>query len=878
LANASSARAYHRVVGVEDDAEPPGGYEAAPTLPPPKESTDTPSLLLHELAHSPEVVARRLAAGSRLADGRYTVLRVVGRGGMGTVYLATDEALGKPVALKAMSRAFAGDREHLRDEVRLAQEVTHRNVCRTYDLEEVDGMWLVKMEYVEGKTLAERVAADGPLSATEARGVARDIALGLAAAHERGVVHRDLKPQNVIIEARTGRVVLMDFGIARLAQPTDASAENVAGTPEFMAPEQARGREVDGRADLYALGCVFYYMVTGQVLFSAKTPMAMAVRHIEDAPPPLPSSVPEPMRRLVARLLEKDPAHRPQRAEEVAAALGGGPSRRGAWIAAAGMTVAAIGLSALALRPGTPWKATVRELSSAWEDSDFSAFSPDSKSFAYNSDRDEPGHHRLYVAPVAGGPARILTPRELDVGLPRWTRDGRAILFIDENRSDAYRVQLQGGQPTLAVAGASSIEDCGGRLALVRGSPGCPFCPSLVVRDEKGEREVRRYPSGWDLALLRCDAAGRRLVFSLSEGRNTGVGFRPFDLWVLDLDGGEPRQLTHDQAINLGTFAADGRSIVFSAVQGGHHHIFELPLDRVAAPVQLTFGDEDQLEPDVAPDGHAAIFHVETGTFLLFEVGLDGGAQRKVTGASTYVYTHVNPSPDGKVLFAQEFAVAGRRQLVRIPLEGGDPSVLGEGESPALTPDGAELLFGRGPKLLAMPTHGENAPRVVADLPGTAYDLHVGQDGRVHMMITRQTGHESWSVPLAGGVPEHELPLPWTDLLPAPQGGWRAAVEKTNYGTSRVRFLAPGAPLDPGTRAVEVESGAWAYDGRSFFYSHAGHVRRVFMESGEDREVPTLGNALVAAVAADGASIFISQQTVHTRRELITNFADRPRP
>jgi serine/threonine protein kinase len=183
--------------------------------------------LLRELARTPEVFPGSVAPGSRLG-GRYTVDRLVGKGGMGAVYLAIDDVLGKEVALKLVAESTTANLGRLRDEVLRAQEVTHRNVCRTYDLEEADGHWLVKMEYIDGQTLAEKVAGAGRLSVAEARAIASQIAHGLAAAHERGVVHRDLKPQNIIVEKGSKRVVLMDFGLARLSE--------LAGQPPRVSP------------------------------------------------------------------------------------------------------------------------------------------------------------------------------------------------------------------------------------------------------------------------------------------------------------------------------------------------------------------------------------------------------------------------------------------------------------------------------------------------------------------------------------------------------------------------------------------------------------------------------------------------------------------
>src|SRR5262249_32052683 len=254
---------------------------------------------------------------------RYRVLRVLGQGGMGAVYLAMDEALVCEVALKMIAPELAGSEnglERLRDEVRLAQKVTHPNVCRTFDLEEFEGNWLIKMEYVAGETLAERLKR-GPLPVAEAVHITREICAGLAAAHRQGVVHRDLKPHNIMLEAKTGRVVLMDFGIARAASLAGETPASASGTPDHNAPARVRGREVDGRAALYSLGWVLYGRLVGQRVCARATPMAAALAHADEPAPALSHSIPERIRNLAACLLEKDPARRPASADEVVARL-----------------------------------------------------------------------------------------------------------------------------------------------------------------------------------------------------------------------------------------------------------------------------------------------------------------------------------------------------------------------------------------------------------------------------------------------------------------------------------------------------------------------------------------------------------------------------
>jgi predicted Ser/Thr protein kinase len=468
-----------------DKRKPADELENAPTLSVP-EGTDSVPRLPRELGRTPEAFAESVASGSRLVGKRYTVERLLGKGGMGAVYLAIDEVLGKEVALKVVDERFAKNLDRLRDEVLLAQEVSHRNVCRTYDLEEVEGHWLVKMEYVDGETLADKVAAAGRLSVAEARAIARQIAHGLAAAHERGVVHRDLKPQNILIEKDSHRVVLMDFGLARLAELAGQTAEGVAGTPEYMAPEQARGREVDGRADLYALGCVLYFMLTGQVVFPAETALAAALRHVED-PPPDPRAVrpdvPAWMAQLILRLLEKDPARRPADAARVAAALAGPPQR---WRLVAMLALLTAAFAGIALvvwrvaRPSPEWRPIVRELGRVYPGDDGIAFSPDGKLIAYLSEHS--GVPRIHIDSLVGGNTSVIGPANLRVLNLRWTRDGRAILGQAEAGSgcDAVRIPLDGGALEWLAKDACAPDDCGdGRLLLVRyESPGCA-CSSV---------------------------------------------------------------------------------------------------------------------------------------------------------------------------------------------------------------------------------------------------------------------------------------------------------------------------------------------------------------------------------------------------------------
>ena len=283
--------------------------------------------VIGRLASSDTLEGEGFTPGTVIAE-RYRVIGLIGRGGMGEVYRADDLKLGQPVALKFLPRSLANDRGRLDrffSEVRMARQVSHPNVCRVYDIAEVDGQHFLSMEYVDGEDLASLLKRIGRLPPDKALDVARQLCAGLAAAHDRGVLHRDLKPANVMLDGR-GRARITDFGLAAAAgdAPSD---DDLAGTPAYMAPEQFAGKGASVRSDLYALGLLLYELYTGKRAVDAVTIAGYRKKHPEDAPT-APSSVVKDMdpavERVILRCIEKDPAQRPASATQVAAALPGG--------------------------------------------------------------------------------------------------------------------------------------------------------------------------------------------------------------------------------------------------------------------------------------------------------------------------------------------------------------------------------------------------------------------------------------------------------------------------------------------------------------------------------------------------------------------------
>jgi serine/threonine-protein kinase len=275
-----------------------------------------------------------LAVGERFA-GRYDIQEVLGSGGMGVVYRAFDREVGEAVAIKALRPDLGGIDptllERFKQELRLARRITHRNVVRTYDLGEVDGVYYITMELVRGTTVATLIREAGRLDVPATLTIGKQVCRALEVAHEEGVIHRDVKPQNLLVDP-SGFLKVMDFGIARLAEhrsdPGQAltAAGVVVGTPQYMAPEQLFGESVDGRVDLYATGAVLFECVTGRPVFEAPSLVALLARHLEDtAPNPrsLNPEVPDSLSVVILRALARRPDDRWPSAAEFLRALEG---------------------------------------------------------------------------------------------------------------------------------------------------------------------------------------------------------------------------------------------------------------------------------------------------------------------------------------------------------------------------------------------------------------------------------------------------------------------------------------------------------------------------------------------------------------------------
>ena len=292
-----------------------------PSEPKPRSATTDP------FETSVSAAEDRFIPGTVIA-GRYRIVALLGRGGMSEVYRATDLKLGQSVALKFLPEGVSRDPvalERFRNEVRIARRISHPNVCRVYDIGEVDNHHFISMEYVDGEDLGSLLRRIGRLPRDKALDIARDLCSGLTPAHDQGILHRDLKPANVMVDGR-GHVLIMDFGIAALAEQIQKH-EIRSGTPAYMAPEQLSGEAVTTRSDIYALGLVMYELFTGKRAVESETMIELARLQQTDSATGelnLIKGLDPQMERVIMRCLEKDPAKRPATVREVAAALPGG--------------------------------------------------------------------------------------------------------------------------------------------------------------------------------------------------------------------------------------------------------------------------------------------------------------------------------------------------------------------------------------------------------------------------------------------------------------------------------------------------------------------------------------------------------------------------
>jgi Tol biopolymer transport system component len=732
---------------------------------------------------------------------------------MGEVYRARDTKLNRDVALKVLPEVLAHDAERMarfQREAQVLAALNHPNIAAIYGLEESGATHALVMELVEGHTLAERIVGAGLVPAQgrpqgsplrdDALPIAKQIADALEYAHERGIIHRDLKPANIKITPE-GTVKVLDFGLAKALDPTTTSgvapgfspaspdaalkggatnsptlsiaatqAGVILGTAAYMSPEQARGKQVDRRADIWAFGCVLYEMLSGAKPFEGETvtDVLAAVVRAEPDLGSLPSDTPPRLLELIRRCLTKDLKQRLRDIGEARIAIEetlsgppsplapqpqgeGGPQgqvrgsllRRALPWTLAGLVAGASIAGLLLWRFAAPAPPSSLHFSTVTNFAGVQAqpaLSPDGRSVVFISNRD--GHYNIYVGLISGGSLVQITH---DINLkdrPSWSPDGTEIAYAQLNDSgiwDIWEVQALGGTPRRLILNATdpAWSPDGQSLAYENTATG-----TIWIADSSGQNARALTQSA--SPLLDTDPCfspdGRRLAFVIRPGGPHG------ELAVLDLNSGKIRQLTHDDVLALSpAWSPDGHSIYFASSRGGTMNIWKIGAGG-GRPEQITAGRGDDAQLDVSKDGKIIVFSTFQENVNLVQMDLQ--AKRGVPTlrllTSDPARNQLAPaySPDGKRLaYFSNHEGTEKESIWVANADGSNPIQLVKDNQvnifPRWTPDSQRLIYHSDPASSQLNEYDYRSVPVSGGAPEdilkNAMDLYpdVGPDGRL---------------------------------------------------------------------------------------------------------------------------------------------------
>jgi Tol biopolymer transport system component len=720
-----------------------------------------------------------LTPGTRL--GPYEVVSAIGAGGMGEVYRATDTKLKRQVAIKILPAALAADRERLlrfQREAEVLASLNHPNIAAIYGLEESGGVSALVMELVEGEDLSQRVAR-GAITLDEALPYARQIAEALEAAHEQGIVHRDLKPANIKVRA-DGTAKVLDFGLAKALEPTTGSSPNVSQTPTlttpamtqagtimgttaYMSPEQARGRPVDRRTDIWAFGCVLYEMLTGGSTFSRETVTDTLSAITRDEPdwnshPDIPPHI----KQLLRRCLDKDPRTRLRDIGEARIALTGSSigdgagtltnaesSRRGRlgvvpWAVALLLAFTASGVTWwIALRrPAPDGQSLGPTLTHVTADSGLTTsptVAPNGSLLAYASDRGG-GSMNIWVQPLPDGQPIQITHGNEDATEPDFSPDGSRIVFRSERNGGGIYVvpALGGGERFVAPKGRlPRFSPDGKSIAYVTGGRGAST--EVWIVDDGGASprrlEVSEFDArDWVAPLWSPD--GAFLAVAANRGRGTAT---ISDWWLINVQSGAATAMSTVGAFeraglssNTGPAAWVNGEILFSATTGDVSSLWAIGVSTdgrtvTGLPLRLTAGVGTDGEPSVARGVNDRTFYYankdeRANVYRLSLTGSKsaGSLERVTDAAASDLWPSV--SADGRTLVFASNRSSGWGTWTRDLASGRETSLTSTGgEQAVVSSDGRRVSYSSvarrfPPKFVTRPIDGGATESLPGDL------------------------------------------------------------------------------------------------------------------------------------------------------------------
>jgi Tol biopolymer transport system component len=824
-----------------------------------------------------------LAAGTNL--GPYRIVAPLGAGGMGEVYRAHDSRLGRNVAIKVLPRHLAASpeiRARFEREARTISQLNHPHICTIHDVGHHDGTDYLVLELIEGETLAARLQK-GPLPAAEVLTLGRQIADALDRAHRAGVVHRDLKPGNVML-TRSG-AKLMDFGLARGTGPAGGSSSGsvlatmthsptavapltaegtIVGTFQYMAPEQLEGKEADARSDLWALGCVLYEMASGARAFAGESQASLIAAIMTGEPRPITQLrpvTPPGLERVVRQCLQKDPDARLQSARDVAFALdlvasgdldataagvaaAGRTPRAGAWLQAVlAVLIAAAAFVAGRMTTPHPGLGSVRvsTLSQGTRDSE-PAVSADGRMIAFSAVRQK-GQGLWLMDMVTRSEVKLTSEAD---HLPRFTSDGGSILFTrtEKGRQSLWRIPVIGGAPRLLLEDASDASPApnGDRIAYFVGtadSAGVRVRLMVAKSDGTGGRELWSRGSVL-MASPRWAPDGRRIALVTSGSQNA-----PSTVVVVDVSNGSSRDYPAPNGAVLSNATWDGtgnglivaEGVGVTAIQrGSPGRLFRL--DTGSGKYRpLGWLENFPSLFDLLPDGRLVLSSLLARQNLK-EASVD--ARNLVDGrwltSGMAIDRQPVYSPDGKaVLFSSNRG--GTLDLWEVSVETGEMHrVTDDPEDdwdPEYGPDGRSIFWcsGRsGAFEIWTARRDGSAPRQLSRDSLDAENPSVSPDNQwVFYSSSNLAKSGLWRVPVAGG--EGEQLLRSATLIPdlSPDGRYLSVIAAVGtlesklivFDLSERKSLEVPVPLQVAPGTVQIGRSRFAPDGRSVVYVHA---------------------------------------------------------
>ena len=672
-----------------------------------------------------------LTAGQQVSH--YQIQEKLGQGGMGAVYRAYDTQLRRPVALKVLPPEYASDperRSRLLREARAASALNHPNIVVTYEVGSDNGVDFIAMEFIEGKCLGEIIPAGG-LPLGKSLDYAVQIAGGLAKAHAAGVVHRDLKPGNIMLtgpaSGHPGLVKLLDFSLARRVElgegqdPTLTLEGAILGTPAYMSPEQAQGRPVDARSDVFSFGSVLYQMVTGRRAFEKDSHISTLAAVVQEEPRPLPSSVPRDLEKIIARCLRKDPERRFQNMADVRVALlelkeesesgrlpeaAAAPARQRAWLwaGAAVLVLALLGTGLwLIERRATPLpQPSVMPVTTYPGSQTEPSFSPDGKQVAFSWDGEKGDNPSIYAKLLGETNALRLTTSPTGDYFPAWAPDGKRIAF--------RRTGSDGGVYTVSALGGAERKLTGlGTGYQMSWSPdGKWLAMTGNTQEDRGifllpveGGEPRRISNPKPPAFDRWPAFapdGHKLAYAGC----TALNF--CDVWVQELGSGyspqgRPRQFTRNATAFSGlTWSRDGGLLIYSASQSvaALPYLWRTGIDGRQPPQRLEIAGPHASSPSASPTASRLVFYRWFVDYDIWRYQMNGGMGPFIVSSLNESNPHF--SPDGTRIAFESNRSGEAEEIWVAQADGSKPVQMTNGPgrfqgSPSWSPDGRWIAF-----------------------------------------------------------------------------------------------------------------------------------------------------------------------------------------